>query len=38
MTPRLLGRIRTGGAQLSGRILESGVGYCLPVCGGLSHP
>ena len=20
-----------------GRILESGVGYCLPVCGGLSH-
>ena len=31
-------RMHTGGAQLSGHILESGVGHCLPVCGELSHP
>ena len=31
-------RVRTGEAPLSGHILESGVGHCLPVCGGLSHP
>ena len=30
--------IRTGGAQQSGRILESGVCHCQPVCGGLTHP
>ena len=35
---RVLVRMRVGMAQLSGRILASCVGHCLPVCGGLSHP
>ena len=35
---RVLVRTRTGKAQLSGHTLESGVGHCSPVCGGLSHP
>ena len=26
------------GSQVSGHILESGVGHCQSVCGGLSHP
>ena len=38
VVPRAPVHIRVGGAQLSGRILESGVGHCLPVCGGLPHP
>ena len=38
VVPRVPVHIRMGGAQLSGRILESGVGHRLPVCGGLSHP
>ena len=38
VVPRAPVHIRMGGAQQSGRILESGVGHCLPVCGGLSHP
>ena len=35
--PRVLARMRTGEAPLSGHVLESGVGHCQPVCGGLSH-
>ena len=38
VVPRVPVRMRTGGAQLSGRILEGGAGHCWPVCGGLSHP
>ena len=30
--------MRIGEAPLSGRILESGAGHCLLVCGGPSHP
>ena len=36
--PRVLVRTRSGRAHLSGRILASGAGHCLPVCGGLSRP
>ena len=36
--PRVLVHMRMGMAQLSGRILVSGVGRCLSGCGGLSHP
>ena len=36
--PRVLVRMRTGEAPLSGHRLESGAGHCLLVCGGLSHP
>ena len=35
--PRALARMRAGEASLSGHVLESGVGHCWPVCGGLSH-
>ena len=35
--PRALVRTRTGEAPLSGHVLDSGAGHCLPVCGGLSH-
>ena len=38
VVPRAPDRMRTGGSQLSGRILEGGVGHCQRVCGGLSHP
>ena len=38
VVPRAPVHIRMGGAQLSGRILESGAGHCWPECGGLSHP
>ena len=38
VVPRAPVHIRMGGAQLSGRILESGAGHCWLVCGGLSHP
>ena len=33
-TPRVHVHMRMGKAQLSGHILESGAGHCLPVCGG----
>ena len=36
--PRVLVRMRTGKAQLSGRRLVRGAGHCKLVCGGLSHP
>ena len=36
--PHVPVRMRTGGAQLSGHVLESGAGHCQPECGGLSHP
>ena len=38
VVPHVPVRMRTGGAQLSGHILESGVGHCSPVCGGPPHP
>ena len=38
VAPSVPFRMRAGGAQLSGRILESGADHCLQVCGGLSHP
>ena len=38
LIPRVLVRTRTGEAPLSGHRLVSGVGHCLLVCGGLSHP
>ena len=34
LVPRVPARMRSCGAKLSGRILHSGVGHCLPVCGG----
>ena len=36
--PRVLVHMRMDEAPLLGHTLESGVGHCLPVCGGLSHP
>ena len=38
VVPHALAHMRMDMALLSGRTLESGVGHCLPVCGGLSHP
>ena len=35
--PHALVHMRMDKAPLSGHILESGAGHCLPVCGGLSH-
>ena len=35
---RVLVRMRTGKAQLSGHRLGSGAGHCEPDCGGLLHP
>ena len=34
----VVAHINTGRAQLSGHVLERGVGHCLLVCGGISHP
>ena len=38
VVPRVLVRTRTGKAPLLGHVLDSDVGHCLPVCGGLSLP
>ena len=35
---RAVAHTRMGQAQLSGHELVGGVGHCLLVCGGLSHP